>query len=56
MSGFEREILPKLVGVPTHALAVATGLSVGYCRQVKKGAVTPHPMWWELMRAAGPVA
>ena len=33
-------------------LARATGLSVAYCRQVKKGAVTPHPMWWGAMRTA----
>ena len=35
--------------MPARALADATGLSIGYCRQVKKGVVTPHPMWWEAM-------
>jgi CRISPR-associated endonuclease Cas1 len=50
---FEREILPALAGVPAHSIAEATGLSVGYCRQIKKGAATPHPMWWEAMQAAG---
>lgn len=50
---FEREILPRLLGVPVCALAEATGLSVGYCRQVKKGTATPHPMWWDAMRIMG---
>jgi hypothetical protein len=54
LSVFAREVLPNLVGVPARSLAEATGLSVGYCRQVKKGAVTPHPMWWEAMRAVRP--
>jgi hypothetical protein len=36
---FERDILPKLVAVPIRALAAATGLSVGYCRRVKKGTM-----------------
>jgi hypothetical protein len=50
---FERDILPKLVAVPIRALAAATGLSVGYCRRVKKGTITPHPMWWEALRTFG---
>jgi hypothetical protein len=37
--------------VPARALAEATGLSIGYCRQVKTGTVTPHPMWRAAMRA-----
>jgi hypothetical protein len=48
---FAREVLPRLSDVPARALAEASGLSIGYCRQIKKGAVTPHPMWWEAMRA-----
>jgi hypothetical protein len=51
MGAFERDILPRIADVPARALAEATGLSVGYCRKVKQGAVTPHPMWWEVMRA-----
>ncbi len=50
LSVFERDLFPKLVDVTARALAEATGLSIGYCRQVKKGAATPHPMWWEAMR------
>lgn len=50
---FGQEILPGLVGVPARALAEATGLSVGYCRRVLSGGVTPHPMWWETMSTLG---
>ena len=50
MAEFERTILPGLNGVPACALADATGLSVGYCRHVQRGAVRPHPMWWEAFR------
>jgi CRISPR-associated endonuclease Cas1 len=52
LSEFSRDILPRIVAVPTRVLAEATGLSVGYCRRVKNGAVTPHPMWWEPMKAS----
>jgi CRISPR-associated endonuclease Cas1 len=54
LGAFEREILPTLTAVPARALAEATGLSVGYCRRVLAGGVTPHPMWWEVMRAVTP--
>jgi hypothetical protein len=54
LNEFKREILPRLVGVPARALSEATGLSVGYCRQVRKGTVTPHPMWWETLRTVRP--
>ncbi len=47
MGAFDREILPKLADVPAGELARRTGLSVGYCRRIKKGLVVPHPMWWE---------
>lgn len=48
---FAREILPALAEVTAGQIAQATGLSVSYCRQVKKGRATPHPMWWEKLRA-----
>lgn len=51
LAAFEREILPGLADLSAGALAEGTGLSVGYCRRVKAGAVRPHPMWWEAMRA-----
>jgi CRISPR-associated endonuclease Cas1 len=51
MTTFEREVIPELATVPLRALAEATGLSVGYCRRVKAGEVTPHPMWWDDLRS-----
>ncbi len=53
MGEFAREILPGLADVPPATIARATGLSHGYVRRVKAGEVTPHPMWWEPMRALG---
>ena len=50
LATFEREILPGLAGIPASTLAGATGLSVGYCRRVKAGLASPHPMWWETLR------
>lgn len=50
MGAFAREILPGLEGVSAGVIARATGLSIGYCRQVKAGRATPHPMWWEAIR------
>jgi hypothetical protein len=47
LTAFEREILPKLTDLSAGELARRTGLSVGYCRRIKKGLVVPHPMWWE---------
>lgn len=46
LGAFGREILPGLAGVSAPELAAATGLSVGYCRRVLAGKVTPDPMWW----------
>ncbi len=51
MGAFKREILPTLADVSAGALARSTGLSVGYCRRIKKGLVVPHPMWWERLVA-----
>jgi hypothetical protein len=50
MEVFGREILPSLAGVSPTAMADATGLSLAYCRRVKRGLVVPHPMWWERLR------
>lgn len=44
---YRREILPRLADTKVRELAVATGLSVAYCRRIKRGEVVPHPMWWE---------
>ena len=53
LGAFGRDILPALVDIPPVDLADATGLSVAYCRRVKKGIVQPHPMWWETMSEMG---
>jgi CRISPR-associated endonuclease Cas1 len=51
MSEFAREIAPRLAAVDAAEMAAATGLSLSYCRQLQHGEVTPHPMWWETLRA-----
>lgn len=47
---FVREVLPRLTGVTLPAMVNATGLSSGYCFQIKRGERTPHPMYWEALR------
>lgn len=51
LSGFGREIAPRLAVVSAGEIASATGLSLSYCRRVQRGEVTPHPMWWEALQA-----
>jgi hypothetical protein len=46
---FVREIVPKLRGQSSRALARATGLSVSHWAKVKKGERVPHPMWWAVL-------
>jgi hypothetical protein len=53
LGAFRRDVVPLLVGAPARALSEATGLSMAYCRRVKAGEVTPHPMWWETLEAVG---
>jgi len=48
---FEREIWPKLKSLQVIALVRATGLSYGYCNQIKLGHKTPHPRWWRGLRS-----
>jgi CRISPR-associated endonuclease Cas1 len=50
LSTYAREIAPGLAVVPAGEIAAATGLSMGYCRRLQRGEVTPHPMWWETMQ------
>jgi hypothetical protein len=42
-SEFRRLILPKLADTRPSDLARATGLSPGYCAQIRDGKRTPHP-------------
>jgi CRISPR-associated endonuclease Cas1 len=51
LSTFGREIAPGLAAVSVAEIAAATGLSLAYCRRLRSGHVTPHPMWWETVRA-----
>jgi hypothetical protein len=50
---FIHEILPWLSKVPLPRMAVATGLSIPYCGQIRKGKVTPHARHWETLRRVG---
>lgn len=49
---FEVEILPRLRDTSAGALSRATGLSVSYCAEIKRGKWVPHPRWWESLRAS----
>lgn len=46
---FRVEILPMIQQVSIRRLAAATGLSLGYCAQVRRGEQVPHPRWWEAL-------
>ncbi len=46
---FQRDILPGLLGVPLRAMAIATGLSEGYCSFVRRGQKVPHRRHWETL-------
>ena len=46
---FMREILPKLRCCSALVIQEATGLSIGYCTEVKYGSKIPHPRWWKLL-------
>jgi CRISPR-associated endonuclease Cas1 len=47
---FVREVLPGLARVTLPAMVNATGLTSGYCFQIKRGERTPHPMYWAVLR------
>lgn len=52
---FQREVLPRLQCVSARGLSRATGLSVAYCAQVKRGERVPHPRWWATLESLGRV-
>ncbi len=55
ISGFNREILPLIQGVPLSRLQRATGLSLRYVSQIRRGEKTPHPRHWAALgEAANP--
>jgi hypothetical protein len=49
---FAGEILLGLRDVSLYQMKQATGLSVTYCAQIKRGQV-PHPRHWEALRRLG---
>ena len=49
---FRESIYPLLCDVSIRALVRRTGLSLAYCRQIKRGLVVPHPMWWLMLVGA----
>jgi CRISPR-associated endonuclease Cas1 len=50
---FRESVYPLLADVSIRELVRRTGLSLAYCRQIKRGLVVPHPMWWEVLAAPG---
>jgi CRISPR-associated endonuclease Cas1 len=50
---FEREILPAIRQVPLRELMRATGLSLPYVSQIRRGEKVPHPRHWPALREAG---
>lgn len=53
LSAFEREVLPLIGDVPLSRLVRATGLSLRYCSQIRRGEKVPHPRHWPAFRAVG---
>jgi CRISPR-associated endonuclease Cas1 len=51
LGAFVREIAPGLRSVTAAEIAAATGLSLAYCRRLRSGELTPHPRWWEALKA-----
>jgi CRISPR-associated endonuclease Cas1 len=47
---FEREILPRLQGIPLAELQRATGLSHTYVSAIRRGKYVPHPQHWPAFR------
>ena len=52
-SEFRRLILPTLGRVAPRDLAQETGLSAGYCAQIRDGHRVPHPRHWGAFQLAG---
>jgi len=47
LAAFGRDILPLIQGVSLSRLRCATGLSVRYVSQVRRGEKIPHPKHWD---------
>ena len=48
-SEFRETVYPLLADISIRDLVRRTGLSLAYCRQIKRGLVVPHQMWWEAL-------
>jgi len=46
---FRAQILPQLQRASIRRLAAATGLSLRYCAQIRRGERIPHARWWEAL-------
>ncbi len=49
---FKTAIAPRLEAMSAGAISRATGLSVAYCAEVKRGERVPHPRWWDTLAAS----
>jgi hypothetical protein len=52
LTAFEHEILPLIQKVPLSRLVKATGLSLRYVSQIRRGERVPHPRHWEALQAS----
>jgi hypothetical protein len=50
---FQRDVLPLIQRLPLSELATATGLSVPYVSQIRRGEKVPHPRHWALLEEIG---
>ena len=51
---YEREILPGLSNLLAEDIRKATGLSLTYCAEIRKGRVIPHRRHWKPLEELGP--
>lgn len=51
---FRREIWPGLRQVPLSKIVAATGLSLRYASQIRRGEKVPHPVQWDSLRSLPP--
>jgi hypothetical protein len=53
LTAFEHEILLLIQNVPLSQLAQATGLSLRYVSQIRRGEKVPHPRHWAAIQGIG---
>jgi hypothetical protein len=54
VEAFRLEVLPRLQRVSVTAMRKATGLSLTYCVQIKRGQRVPHPCHWQSLAGLAP--